>query len=151
LTTEPQRVWTDADFGEMSWHDNAVHGLEIRSGLHGSGELLLDIDYIVEWLCEADGSCQFRLAPATLAFQEVYELKLDVDYAAATASVTPFSIAHIERQQHAIAGSPLWQWVIALSWPRGSITFQARGFRQSLRGSPVVKREQCLEANERVP
>ena len=124
-------------------------GLEIRSGSHGSGGLILDIDYIVEWLCETDGSCQFRLAPATLAFQEVYELKLDIDYPAATAAVTPFSIASIERRPHAIAGSPLWQRVINVNWPRGTIAFQARGFTQSLRGTPVVKADQSLDWSER--
>src|SRR5688572_3301573 len=105
--------WTEADFEGMSWHDNAVHGLQIRSGPHGSGMLLLDIDYIVEWICPPDSPCLFSLAPATLAFQEVYELKVDIDYAAATAATGPFSIMNIQRQPPPVAGSSLWQWTIA--------------------------------------
>ena len=32
-------VWTEADYAEMSWHDNHVHGIAIHAGQHGSGEL----------------------------------------------------------------------------------------------------------------
>src|SRR5262245_20244864 len=37
--------WTDADFGDLSWHDCSVHALRIVEGPHGAGELILDLDY----------------------------------------------------------------------------------------------------------
>lgn len=46
--TSSNPTWTDRQFAEMSWHDNHVHGLQIVRGAHGSGELVLDIDYIEE-------------------------------------------------------------------------------------------------------
>ncbi len=38
--------WADGDFDQMPWHDNAVHGIRIIEGQHGSGELALDLDYM---------------------------------------------------------------------------------------------------------
>jgi hypothetical protein len=42
--------WNESQFEAMSWHDNHVHGLRIREGAHGCGELELDLDDILEWL-----------------------------------------------------------------------------------------------------
>lgn len=38
-------------FGEGNWHDNAIHGFRVVEGPDMcSGELILDIDHITEWL-----------------------------------------------------------------------------------------------------
>jgi len=42
------RIWTDAEYDAMSWHDNAIHGIRFIEGQDGCGELVLDIDYIVD-------------------------------------------------------------------------------------------------------
>jgi hypothetical protein len=139
-------VWTDADFDRLSWHDNHVHGLHIREGEYGAGGLTLDIDYIVEWLCPVGEAVTFRLAPADLTFHDVTDLRIQVDYAVATAGTTPFSIAGIERMPVASGG---YRWTIALSWPRGGITFHASGFRQILRAAAVVRSQQGLTAADR--
>lgn len=34
---ETKTEWTEADYPTVSWHDNHVHGLQIRAGEHGSG------------------------------------------------------------------------------------------------------------------
>jgi hypothetical protein len=72
--------WTHEQFDEMSWHDNHVHGLRILEGAHGAGELLLDLDYILEWLKGPD-EMQFRLVPVSLRFTEVTNLRVSLDYA----------------------------------------------------------------------
>lgn len=84
---ESNTTWTNADFERLSWHDNHVHGLRIVEGEHGSGELVLDIDHIVEWLPPVEGSCRFLLAPATLTFHEVYDLRIEIDYTAPATQV----------------------------------------------------------------
>jgi hypothetical protein len=112
VPNQERRVWTDADFEDMSWHDNHVHGLQIRSGDYGAGELDLDLDYIVEWLCAEDGSCEFRLAPATLTFREVSELRIEVDYQAVTAGLVPFSIDGISREPGTVATESLRRWTV---------------------------------------
>jgi len=61
-------TYTEAEFDRVSWHDNHIYGVQISMGDieqdDGRSDLVFDIDYIVEWVCEADGCCQFRVAPA---------------------------------------------------------------------------------------
>ena len=138
-------AWTDADFESMSWHDTHVHGLQIEGGgEHGTGTFVLDLDYIVEWLPPIEGVFQFRLAPATLTFHNVFGLKIELDWVGA--AMTPFSISAIGRKklQH-----DSWAWSIGVNWPEGFITFESTGFTQVLRAAVITKFEQCLEPEER--
>ena len=50
----PEQTWTDQQFNQMSWHDNHVHGFRLVAGTDGSGELILELDHIVEWIREGD-------------------------------------------------------------------------------------------------
>ena len=43
-------VWTEADFDAMGSHDNAVHAVALEPVRDHPGRLLLDRDYIVEWV-----------------------------------------------------------------------------------------------------
>jgi hypothetical protein len=152
VSRNPERephVWTDADFEDMSWHDNHVHGLHLRAREDGAGELDLDLDYIVEWLCAEDGSCEFRLAPATLTFREVTDLRIELDYQAVSAALVPFSIDGIRREGGTLAAESMRRWTVNLNWPRGTLAFRANGFTQRLRGALRISGEQCLGHDER--
>ena len=74
------------DFDNLSWHDNIVYGLQFDVGDASQGDwrhdLIFDIDHIVEWVCGVDGGAQFRVAPATLTFHEVTDLRIAVDFGA---------------------------------------------------------------------
>jgi hypothetical protein len=124
---EKTRLWTEAEFDEMSWHDNHVHGFQIRASEHGLGELTFDIDYILEWLCPAGSDrCQFRIAPASLTFVNVSDLKIQIDYAAASAALGPFSIGDVKRTPMTFpTGATIFGWTIELNWPPGFISFEA--------------------------
>src|SRR5262245_4509248 len=106
--------WTTADFDELSWHDCSVYGFALRdfNSEHGTAELTFDIDFIVEWLCHKDAPAQLRVAPATLAFHDVFGLRFDLDYAAVSAGMTPFTLDRIERE--------------VLSYPGGTSSFRWR-------------------------
>ena len=145
MNVEPVR--DESRFDEMSWHDNAVHGLRIREGEHGCGELELDLDYILEWLGPTESVFTFRVAPATLTFFEVFDLRIEIDYAAATAGITPFCISEITRDSPVNSVKPNWK--IELNWPQGAISFSATGFRQVLRAAPTVSASQSLRHQER--
>jgi hypothetical protein len=150
MSSDQHDIWTAVQFSEMSWHDNHVHGFSIRGGEHGSGELILDLDYIVEWICGVGERAQFRVAPATLAFQQVTDLRIDLDYASVTAALGPFSIGEIRREPIQYpTGWTTYRWTIDVNWPRGAITFQAPGFTQVLRGPAMVTSEQWLDPAER--
>ena len=69
-------------FEDYSWHDNAIHGFRIVEGPDGcGGELILDIDFIVEWLPPKgeNNAFEFRVAPAHLTFHDVTDLVIYVD------------------------------------------------------------------------
>jgi len=140
-------VWDESHFDEMSWHDNHVYGLRIRKGNDcDGGELELDIDYILEWLRPTETSFSFLLAPATLTFRDVFDLRIEIDYAAVGAAITLFSISVIKREMDSF-GLPKWR--IELNWPKGLISFSAGGFTQNLRESPAISECQSLEGHER--
>ena len=111
------------------------------------GNPVIDLDYILEWLCPAPNAFAFRVAPATLTFLEVFALRIEIDYASATAGITPFSIGVIKRQEGECGMPP--NWTIELNWPNGAISFSAKGFRQVLRATPIVSESQGLDARQR--
>jgi hypothetical protein len=139
-----EQVWTDDRFEEMSWHDNHVHGLRIIENNDGSGELVLDIDHIVEWVEGSDSAFRFRISPATLTFHHVMFLRISLDYATPTAAFTPFSISGIERRLEPRERYVAKLWTIPINWPAGELTFEARGFTQRSRREPVLYDGQCL-------
>lgn len=147
----PGHQWTNDDFDSLSWHDNHIHGFAVREGEYGEGELILDIDFILEWLCDsATRSCDFRLAPATLTFHRVSNLVVTLDYAQPTAALAPASMAGITREPYVYPnGYKSYRWAIEINWPTGSISFLAEGFTQVLRASPVLSAQQCLSPAER--
>lgn len=148
---QPRDRWSTADFDALSWHDNHIHGLSVREGEDALGELVLDIDFILEWLCDpVTRLCKFRIAPATLTFHEVLDLVVSLDYAQASAALCPASIGEILREDHSVDnGSHAWRWAIVINWPKGSVNFLASGFTQVLRAEPVVVSEQVLSWRQR--
>jgi hypothetical protein len=143
-------VWTDAHFEEMSWHDNYVHGFRIVEGAHGLGELILDIDYILEWITVHD-QLQFRIVPATLRFFDVADLRLSLDYATPAAVLTPFSLHSIERKFEKRERYIAQLWELRINWPTGELTFQAKGFEQRAIGAARLSSSQRLTQQEREP
>lgn len=143
------QVWSDQQFDEMSWHDNHVHALRVVEGLHGAGELQLDLDYILEWVqCEGD-SCEFKIVPATLIFKGVTNLRVSLDYATPTAALGPFSIHAIERRTERRERYEAQLWKIVVNWPVGEISFEADGFEQRATGEPVLSATMSLSASSR--
>ena len=48
-------IYTEADFGSMGWHDCHIHAIALEPLPSEPGRLLLDIDYLVEWLRAGSG------------------------------------------------------------------------------------------------
>jgi hypothetical protein len=142
-------IWTHHEFDEMSWHDNHVHALRVVEGAHGAGQLILDLDYILEWVKNPGGNVRFRILPATLTFQDVTHLRVTLDYATPTAALGPFSIHAIERRVERRERYEAQMWKIAINWPAGEIAFEATGFEQKGYGEPLLADEQRLSAKAR--
>jgi len=143
-------TWTDSDYDEMSWHDNHVYGIRIQEGDFGTGTLLLELDYILEWV-EKDNKYKFRIAPALLTFTKVFNLKLKIDYKTPTAAISPFSISQIDRENiNSTPGSKYYNWTIGINWPEGKIEFEATGFTQILTGNIIETDQQILTNEQRL-
>jgi hypothetical protein len=144
----------------LSWHDNALYGVRLDVGDCARGDwhadLVLDIDHIVEWLCGVDRQVRFRVAPATLTFHDVTDLRIAIDCGDSGGQVAlhPLSIDAITREriedQKICFDRPYCRWRIALNWPQGgALTFGASGFTQTLRAEPVVLDQQHLSPADR--
>jgi hypothetical protein len=150
---------TSPEFADLSWHDNALYGLRLDLGDPSRGDwhadLVLDVDHIVEWLCGVDRQMRFRVAPATLTFHDVTDLRITVDCGgSAQIALRPLSIDRITRErvqeQKVCLDRPYHRWRIALNWPEGgAISFGASGFTQTLRAAPVVLDQQQLSPADR--
>jgi hypothetical protein len=139
-------VYADPDFEKLSWHDCRIWGLEFRTD-----DLVLDIDFILGWICDTEGGAQFRVAPATLVFHGVTDLKVNIDWGNSGFQVALYevSIDRIDREpvsdQKVFLDRSYYKWSIRLNWPRdGEIVFGAVGFSQTLRSEPVLTNKQSL-------
>ncbi len=148
------------DFETTSWHDNYIYGLSISIGDFEAGDwrsdLIFDIDHIVEWVPVKTGGMQFRVAPATLVFHNVTDLKLAVDWGDSgfRTALHEVSVDHIERtritDQKICLDRPYYHWRIVLNWPSGGvISFGATSYTQTLRSAAVLQDEQKLSAATR--
>jgi hypothetical protein len=145
---------------DPSWHDNALYGVRLDVGDCARGDwhadLVLDLDHIVEWLCGEGRQIRFRVAPATLTFHDVTDLRIAIDcgdsggrIALHALSIDAISRERIEDQKICL-DRPYYRWRIALNWPRGgALTFGASGFTQVLRAAPVLLEQQQLSPADR--
>ena len=143
-----------------SWHDNLIYGLHLRGADPDRGvwrsELLLDIDYIVEWICGIDSRTKLRIAPATRTFHDVTNLQSTLDFYndAYRQNINELSIAEITRKpvdanKEGSLG-PYFEWSIEMNLPKdGKVTFGASAYSQILRANPVLMDEQRLSADDR--
>lgn len=112
----------------------------------------------MEWVCGTDQRCQFRVAPATLAFHHVTDLRMAIDWGTSRfrTAIHEVSISHITRSQienqMICLDRPYYHWQIETNFPKdGTITFGASGFTQVLRAEPVLIDEQKLSPSQRHP
>ncbi len=149
-----------SEFERLSWHDDTLYGLrfDVGDSIQGDwrADLVLDIDHIVEWVRGEAGNFRFRVAPATLVFHGVTDLKIAIDWGDSgdRTALHDISIDGITREpvpdQEGYPAREHFRWRIALNWPQGSaITFGARGFTQTLRSEPVLLDQQRLPAGPR--
>jgi hypothetical protein len=156
-------TWTGADFDRLSWHDCHIWGIDLRPGDPDAGDwtsdLVLDIDFIVDWVCGAapDAPMQFRVAPATLVFHGVTDPRIAIDWGRSGHQIAlhAASIDGIDRErvaeQKVYLDRPYYSWTVRLNWPSGGeIAFGAVDFTQTLLAEPVLKDQQCLTRAERM-
>lgn len=139
-------IWTDADFDDMGWHDAAVHGLATRPEDDHTGRLLIDLDYIIEWVPPTEGETYFSfwIVPATLVFEHAWDLTLQIDH---------LDSAGLELELDAITRRPSQPPGRASIWTleghNFTLAITSEGYRQYLREAPIWSLSQRLDTTQR--
>lgn len=130
-----KKIWTDADFEKMGWHDCHIYKIRLAKNLE------LDIDYILQWnKPEIDGlPFTFWVAPATLVFKNINNIQFEIN----TAFEKAIEIEDIEL----IKLENRLQWTIITQ--QGDIEFTADGFTQWIRQEPFFQFGQTIPCVER--
>lgn len=141
-------VWTDADFDEMGWHDSRVHAMAF---LPEDFELVFDIDYIFEWVQPKPGETYFKfwVAQATLVFENVYDVELDIDSYNSKLEIDSIrrEDARAPRNVQYIDKGTEWLWVMECQ--EGEVRFRSVGYKQFIREAPRLGKTQAIDLKVR--
>jgi hypothetical protein len=144
MVSVEKSVLTAADFDRMGWHDAALHAVAVEPSPPSPGRLLLDIDYIVEWIdpTPPETAYAFLLCPSTLVFDAAADLVVDL-------SLVHFAfepaVDRIERSEP--NGHGVRDWTI--DGHEFTMTVRAKGFTQYLRHPPIRATSQRLTVQQR--
>ncbi|GEM_PF-511058 len=136
---------TDRDFEKMEWHDVKVHAIAMTSEFPRRVELMLDLDYILQWVDPnpPEEYYNFWLAPATLVFENVAELSVRLQ-----TEQLECQIDELKREaQIAPGGARSWRWNLSLH--QGEISFLSTGYKQYFRQRPILHKKQHFTQDER--
>ncbi len=136
---QTKSVYTTEDFESLGFHDCYVHGIRWISS---SYSLLLDLDYIVEWI-ESEGRYKFWLAPAELSFEYASEVKMSLDWTK-LAMECQIQDVHKRDRRTTPNGSDDYNWEIEFARPYGSIDLWATGFELRIQAAPELREVQYL-------
>lgn len=119
-------IWTEADFDTMNWRDVSIYEMAM------TGDLELDIDYIFKKDEPAIkgflSTCW--IAPCTLIFKQIKELKFDMDVVRSEG----FRINFIEKKDN--------RWTIVTR--NGDLSFTSDGFDMFVRQQPTMQYKQSI-------
>jgi hypothetical protein len=139
MGTQPiteQKSWTEAEYESLSFHDCPVHAFAADPERF---RVLLDIDYISEWLdpIAPRKSFSFKIAPATFTFENAHLERLEVESPQGRWTIDRLSREDAKRIDGP-GGSVLTEWRYVVAGHDGELIVRATGFRLSLRRSPVL-------------
>lgn len=137
-------IWTEIDFDSMNWHDNPIHAFTFGDNF----ELLLDIDYIFEWVLKGKRYI-FWISPCTLVFENVYELTFDIGPTTPGLTIDFVTKENPQRPKNSenINRDTEYDWTIEMQ--EGTISFTSVGFKQYVRQPPRLLSTQKLTPGER--
>ena len=140
-------IWTEDNFENMGWHDCRIYAIAFSPDTF---EVLLDIDYIFQWIHPEpeEKSFKFWVSPATLVFQNVYNVEFDV------LTTTGLEIDHIRREQPRAPRNAAYieheiEWLWTLDCQQGDIRLWSVGYQQYIRATPRLDEAQKLGLSAR--
>jgi hypothetical protein len=139
-------IWTEQDFETMGWHDCKIHAFTFFPEKY---EFVLDIDYIFKWVKpDETGYYKFWISPATMVFENAYDIVFDlvVNYGI---EISGISRENPEKPKNSEFCGKETEWSWEIDSPSGAITLKSVGYKMYVRSSPILKREQSIEYEER--
>jgi hypothetical protein len=143
-------LWTQDDFEQMGWHDSNIYGLTIQKSEDSwTADLLLDIDYIFNWVHPVPPaqSFTFWVAPCTLVFKECFDLKIDVATNLGCLDLLEIADLHLKSKTEQENNRFVYEWEIELQ--QGSINLTSCGLEMIVRQQPLHVEGQVLSLEER--
>lgn len=139
-------LWKDEDFEHMCWHDCKIHAVAFDES---NFKLLFDIDYIFKWVePQEDKYYRFWISPATLVFDNVYDLNIELS---STLGTTIEVVRRINpnkpRNSDYIGKDTEWEWIIETI--NGQINFKSVGYTLYVRKKPIYNMAQEINFTER--
>ncbi|MBN9482303.1 MAG: hypothetical protein BGO70_17145 [Bacteroidetes bacterium 43-93] len=121
-----KKIWTDADFDEMCWHDSIINSILLPSS---DKNLNLNIDYIYDWVDdEASRTYHIWKGPCSLSFSEVNDLA----FSQTNQDIQGTYISEISRRK-----TDDDHWYFEIVTGLGIISFVALGYTQIAKEQPV--------------
>lgn len=142
------KTWTEADFETMNWHDCAIYAIGfVEDKEHFENQVYLDIDYIIEWRQTTESTYfDFLVCPCTLVFNDVHNLRIDIDTGMLT--ILDITIENIHLLKEKISnGYATSEWHIELR--NGDIFLEAVGYKQVQRSESILTKQQRLTLAQR--
>jgi hypothetical protein len=133
-----RETWTEADFADMGWHDAVLHSMSFPQA---NCKIRFDIDYIFKWHWEDEAVRGWDVAPCTLEFNDVSDLRGSLDWQMRGDT----SVQDITRKNSRLSSNGkimLWDYQIELDV--GGLYFTATGFTQTARRPPIFSVSQGL-------
>jgi len=144
-------VWTHNDFDIMGWHDVNIHAFGIaQDEEYGTADLMLDIDYIFQWIEGPPPSRYFSfwISPCTLIFKNAFDIKIDISLAYGGFMDCEIADMKLINKMEQEGGNLVYEWKLELR--EGTISLKSYGgFEQIVKRYPIHKSIQALELVER--
>lgn len=139
-------VWTNADFGDMGWHDSLLHGIAFEATDNDDPDfaLAIDLDYIVQWV-HGSSAFSFWVAPVTLVFENAWNVRVQGTFE--QMDMAEVLDLHHVRHFSNLAGVEFDEW--HLDGDGFDIRIDSSGFTQYFRQEPILTDAQWLSGEER--
>lgn len=137
-------VWSEKDFEVMGWHDATIYSTVADPEKY---EFLIDLDYIFSWVHPKIGEQYFKfwIAPVTMVFENVYNVKIDIESRSGFIEVADFYMENPQLTPNKKFTSHDYRF----DCQEGEISLQATAFKMYVRQNPKFVAGQRFDLEER--
>lgn len=138
--TPKKLIFTDADLENMCFHDCRIFSLA-----PDGNDLVMDIDYMFEWLDPNEGETNFThpVSPCTLHFKNVEDLGMSFE---GSYPETALIIQDFEDEENKFFQN---QHIYNIGCLGGNFVLRCDGFEMIVRQKPILLKRQCLTMEQR--